>query len=148
MPPAIHAGGLRLHCKAPIVSKLVLDGTIEPKAYHQNEVFEAATIFARTEGFVLAPESSHAIKGVIDAARECKQTGEKKVILFNASGHGLFDLVAYDQYYNGTLIDYEYPSELVEECLARLPVVNDNGTDAKNPAEPVKASRSRRPVAA
>jgi len=123
MPPAIHAGGLRLHCKAPIVSKLALNGTIEPRAYHQNEVFEAATTFARTEGFVVAPETAHAVKGVIDEALKFKNTKEKKVILFNASGHGHFDLAAYESYFDGTLVDYEYPFELVQECLCRLPKV-------------------------
>jgi tryptophan synthase beta chain len=124
MPPAIHAGGLRLHCDSPIVSKLVLDNTIRPVAYHQNEVFEAATLFARTEGFVVAPETAHAVKGMVDEALRCRETGEEKTILFNASGHGLFDLAAYDNYNDGDLLDYEFPADLVKECIACLPKVD------------------------
>jgi len=107
IPPAIHSGGLRYHGAAPLLSKLVKEGYIEARAYHQNEIFHAAKLFAETEGIVVAPESAHGIKGVIDEALMCKDSGEEKVILFNNSGHGHFDLAAYDAYLNGKLIDYE-----------------------------------------
>ena len=123
VPPPIHAGGLRYHGDAPLLCKLTHDGYMEAAAYHQNEVFEAALLFARTEGFVVAPETSHAIKGVIDEALRCKKTGEEKVILFNNSGHGHFDLAAYDAYLRGKLIDYEYSEELVKEAIAKVPRV-------------------------
>jgi tryptophan synthase beta chain len=90
-------------------------------AYHQNEVFEAASLFARTEGFVLAPETAHCVKATIDEAKRCKETGEEKIIFFANSGHGYFDLAAYDAYHNGKLIDYEYPAELVKQSLDNLP---------------------------
>ncbi len=103
MPPAIHAGGLRYHGMAPIVSKLFKDRFIEAQAYDQTEVFEAGVLFARTEGIVPAPESSHAIKSAIEEAKKAKDEGTKKVILFNLSGHGLLDLGAYDAYFAGKL---------------------------------------------
>ena len=103
MPPAIHAGGLRYHGMAPIISRLYLDKLIEARAYDQNEVFEAAVLFARSEGIIPAPESSHAIKAAIDEAKQAKVEGKKKVILFNLSGHGHFDMSAYDAYFAGTL---------------------------------------------
>ena len=105
VPPPIHAGGLRYHGDAPLVCKLYDLGYIEAVAYKQTEVFEAALTFARTEGIVPAPESSHAIKAAIDEALKCKETGEEKVILFNLSGHGYFDLSAYDKYLRGELED-------------------------------------------
>jgi tryptophan synthase beta chain len=92
-------------------------------AYHQNGVFEAATLFGRTEGIVVAPETAHPVKLVIDEARKCKKTGEEKTILFNCSGHGHFDMGAYDAYYDKKLIDYEYPAELVKQALANLPKI-------------------------
>ncbi|MEM0226983.1 MAG: hypothetical protein QXF46_08935, partial [Thermofilaceae archaeon] len=92
----------------------------ESVAYNQVEVFKAAEIFARAEGFVPAPESAHAVKAVIDLALEAKRTGERKVILFNLSGHGLLDLKAYDEYLSGTLKPYEYPKEEVEKSIQRL----------------------------
>lgn len=103
MPPAIHAGGLRYHGMAPIISRLYLDGLIEAQAYHQTEVFEAAVMFARCEGIIPAPESSHAIKAVLEEAASAKREGTKKIILFNLSGHGHFDMGAYDAYFAGTL---------------------------------------------
>ncbi len=103
VPPPIHAGGLRYHGDAPLVCKLYDLGYIKAVAYDQKEIFEAALTFARTEGIVPAPESSHAIKKVIDEAKKCKETGEEKVILFNLSGHGYFDLSAYDRYLKGEL---------------------------------------------
>lgn len=123
VPPPIHSGGLRYHGDAPLLCKLTHEGYIEAAAYHQNEVFKAATIFAHAEGFVVAPETAHAVKGVIDEALRCKETGEEKVILFNNSGHGHFDLAAYDAYLRDKLIDYEYPEESVKEALAKLPKV-------------------------
>ncbi len=123
VPPAIHAGGLRYHGAAPLVSRLVRDGVIRATSYHQNEVFAAAVLFARTEGIIVAPEAAHAVKAVVDEALRCRETGEEKVILFNNSGHGNFDLSSYDAYFAGKLVDYEYPAELIKEALGRLPVV-------------------------
>jgi tryptophan synthase beta chain len=123
VPPSIHAGGLRYHGDSPIVSRLVHDGVMRGISYHQSEVFDAAQTFARTEGIIVAPETSHAVKGAIDEALKCKKTGEKKTILFNCSGHGNFDMSAYDAYYAGTLVDYEYPDEMIKQSLARIPKV-------------------------
>lgn len=111
IPPAIHAGGLRYHGMAPIISLLYDAGLIEAQAYHQNAVFEAAVLFARTEGFVVAPETAHAVKAVIEEAKKCAEIGEEKVILFNCSGHGFLDLGAYDQYLSGKLPDVNHKSE-------------------------------------
>lgn len=123
VPPGIHAGGLRYHGDSPILCQLVDRGVISARAYHQRPVFEAALTFARTEGTVPAPETAHAIKAVIDEALRCRETGEEKVILFNFSGHGHFDLTAYDKYLAGELEDYEYPEELIKEALKDLPEV-------------------------
>ncbi|MGQ9787700.1 MAG: TrpB-like pyridoxal phosphate-dependent enzyme [Candidatus Hadarchaeaceae archaeon] len=123
VPPPIHAGGLRYHGDAPLLCKLTHEGYMEAAAYHQTEVFQAAKLFAETEGFVPAPETSHAIKGVIDEALRCRETKEEKVILFNNSGHGHFDLAAYDAFLRGKLVDYDYPEELVKESIARIPNV-------------------------
>jgi len=123
VPPAIHAGGLRYHGDAPLLSKLTKDRYMEAVAYHQNEVFEAAALFARTEGIIVAPESAHAVKAAIDFARMCKHKKEKKIIVFANSGHGHFDLTAYDAYNHGTLNDFEYPKEQVEKSMKELPVV-------------------------
>ena len=103
MPSPIHAGGLRYHGASPIVSLLLKEKIIEAKAYDQLPVFEAAVMFAKNQGIVPAPESAHAIKAVIDEALECKKTGEAKTILFNLSGHGLFDMSAYDNYLSGNI---------------------------------------------
>ncbi|HET6952057.1 MAG TPA: TrpB-like pyridoxal phosphate-dependent enzyme [Acidimicrobiales bacterium] len=105
MPPSIHAGGLRYHGDSPIVSALVRSGRMEAVAAPQSKVFEAAVLFARTEGKVAAPETAHAIRATIDEALAAKETGEEKVILFNYSGHGFLDLSAYDAYNHGTLVD-------------------------------------------
>ncbi len=105
VPPAIHAGGLRYHGDSPIVSQLYADKIINAIAYHQTEVFDASVTFARSEGIVPAPESAHAIKCVIDKALECKRKGESKTILFNLSGHGHFDMGAYDSYFSGSMKD-------------------------------------------
>lgn len=123
IPPPIHAGGLRYHGDAPSMCKLVKEGVMEAVAYHQNEVFKAALTFAKAEGFLLAPETAHCVKATIDEALRCKRTGEEKVIFFANSGHGHFDLGAYDAYLRGKLIDYEYSPELVKEALAKVPKV-------------------------
>ncbi|HIC88660.1 MAG TPA: TrpB-like pyridoxal phosphate-dependent enzyme [Anaerolineae bacterium] len=123
VPPGIHAGGLRYHGMAPLICALVETGDIEPVAYHQNPVFAAAVQFARAEGFVPAPETAHAVKAAIDEALAAKEAGEERVILFNFSGHGHFDMAAYDQYFAGELEDYEYPEEKVKEALQHLPEV-------------------------
>jgi tryptophan synthase beta chain len=123
VPPSIHAGGLRYHGDSPIVSKLVHDGVMRAVSYHQSEVFDAAQTFSRTEGIIVAPETSHAVKAAIDCALKCRETGEAKTILFNCSGHGNFDMSAYDAYYAGQLVDYEYPDKLIKESLGRLPKV-------------------------
>ena len=120
IPPAIHAGGLRYHGMAPILSLLHKEGVIRAKSYHQNDIFEAGIIFAKTEGILPAPETNHAIKAAIDEALKCKETGEEKTILFNLSGHGFFDLSSYDKYLKGELINYEYPEEKIKEALAEL----------------------------
>lgn len=123
VPPAIHAGGLRYHGDAPTMCLLVKEGIMEARAYHQNSVFEAALQFARTEGYVPAPETAHAVKAAIDEALKCKETGEAKTILLNFSGHGHFDLLAYDHYLNGKLEDYEYPAEMIKRALTNLPEI-------------------------
>jgi len=120
MPPGIHAGGLRYHGESPLVSQLCKDGLIEARAYGQEGVFEAALTFARTEGILPAPETAHAIKGAIDVALECKEAKEEKTILFNFSGHGHFDLTAYDDYLAGKIKDIEYPQELIDESIASI----------------------------
>jgi tryptophan synthase beta chain len=106
-PPPIHAGGLRYHGKAPSLSFLIKKGYMTSVAYGQTETFEAARILAQTEGMITAPESAHCVKYAIDEALKCKKTGEKKIIAFNNSGHGLLDLQAYDSFLNGKLEDYE-----------------------------------------
>ena len=121
MPPSIHAGGLRYHGMAPLISQLHRAGHIEAVAHVQSRVFEAAIQFARAEGIVPAPESSHAIRTAIDEALEAKADGEQRVILFNLSGHGFLDLGAYEQYLAGDLEDYEYPANRIEEALAGIP---------------------------
>ncbi len=123
VPPPVHAGGLRYHGMAPIICHLHKLGFVEARAEHQVPVFKAAVQFARTEGIIPAPEPSHAIKAVIDEALKCKESGEKKNILLALSGHGHFDLGAYDEYLSGKLKDYEYPKEMVEKALADLPKV-------------------------
>jgi tryptophan synthase beta chain len=123
IPPRLHAGGLRYHGMAPLVSLLAKKGIVEAVSYNQNPVFEAAILFAKTEGIIPAPETAHAIKAVIDEAIKCRETGEEKCIVFNFSGHGHFDLSAYEAYLSGKLVDYEYPEEKILESLKELPVV-------------------------
>jgi len=123
IPPKIHAGGLRYHGMAPSICALYDAGHIEAVAVHQKATFDAAIQFARAEGIVPAPESAHAIRGAIDEALDAKEKGEKRVILFNLSGHGNFDMGAYESYLSGKLDDYEYPAEAVQEAMKNLPDV-------------------------
>jgi tryptophan synthase beta chain len=123
MPPGIHAGGLRYHAMAPMLCQLYDEGYIEAKAYPQLPCFEAATLFAKTEGIIPAPESSHAIRAAIDEALQAKEEGRGRTILFNLSGHGLLDLQAYDDYLAGKLADDHYPVEKVREAMKALPEI-------------------------
>jgi tryptophan synthase beta chain len=123
VPAPIHAGGLRYHGMAPLVSHLKELGSIEATSVHQVACFEAGVQFARAEGILPAPEPTHAIKVAIDEALAAKEAGEARVILFNLCGHGHFDLSAYERYLAGSLEDYEYPVDKVQEALASLPVV-------------------------
>ena len=123
VPPGIHAGGLRYHGMSPSVSALVHNGDIEARAVHQLETFEAALQFIRSEGIIPAPETAHAIRAAIDEALVCKESGEKKVIAFNLSGHGHFDMAAYDDYMQGKLHDYPYPDAAVAAAMSDLPQV-------------------------
>src|SRR6058998_4198777 len=107
LSPPIHSGGLRYHGKAPSLCYLIDRKVVRSVAYHQNEVFQAATTFARAEGMIPAPETAHVIKYVMDEAENCKKTGERKVIVFNNCGHGLLDLKAYEDFLAGKLVDYE-----------------------------------------
>jgi tryptophan synthase beta chain len=116
MPPPMHAGGLRYHGMAPTVSQLVVEGLFEPKSYGQVETFEAGLLLARTEGVIPAPETNHALACVVDLARQAKEEGKEKVILFNWSGHGLIDLGSYERFLAGELKDYEYPAKDIEEA--------------------------------
>lgn len=121
VPPGIHAGGLRYHGESPIISQLCKEGLIEATALHQTDIFKGAVQFARAEGILPAPESAHAIQAAIDEALKCREKGEKKTILFNLSGHGHFDLSAYEDYNKGKLEDVEYTREMLDEGLACLP---------------------------
>jgi tryptophan synthase beta chain len=123
VPPGIHAGGLRYHGMAPLISALANAGYIQAVAYHQKDVFAAAVQFARSEGIVPAPETAHAVRAAVDEALRCKESGERKVILFNFSGHGHFDLAAYDAYLGGELVDLEYSEAALQQSLASLPRV-------------------------
>jgi len=123
IPPPIHAGGLRYHGMAPIICHLHKLGLIEAQAAHQTGIFEAGVKFARTEGIITGPEPCHNLKVAIDEALKCKESGESKTILIAHSGHGHFDLAAYDAYLSGKLEDYAYPEEKVKEALESLPKV-------------------------
>jgi tryptophan synthase beta chain len=123
LPPGIHAGGLRYHGMSPLISQLHSEGIIEAQAYYQNAVFEAAVLFARSEGIIPAPEAGHAVRAAIDEALQAKEAGEERTILFNLSGHGYFDMAAYDSYFAGKLQDYAYPQEAVAAAQQRLPQV-------------------------
>ena len=119
IPPGIHAGGLRYHGMAPIVSAMVRDNIVEPIRLQQLECFKAGVLFAQTEGIIPAPETCHAIRGaIIEATREPE---EPKTILFNFSGHGLIDMASYDKYFAGELVDFDYPAEQIAESMAKLP---------------------------
>jgi tryptophan synthase beta chain len=115
--PSIHAGGLRYHGMAPMVSKCVKDGLVEARAVNQLECYAAAVQFARTEGIIMAPESSHAAAMAVREALKAKEEGKEKVIVFNLSGHGLMDLVGYEKYFDGVLHDYELPPEALARSL-------------------------------
>jgi tryptophan synthase beta chain len=123
IPPPVHAGGLRYHGMAPIICHLLNIKLVEAVAIHQLETFESGITFARKEGIIAAPETDHAIRVTILEALKCKETGEKKTILFNLSGHGHFDMSAYEAYLAGKLQDYEYPQEKIEDALKDLPKV-------------------------
>lgn len=123
VPEPIHAGGLRYHGMAPLVSHLYANGAVEAEAIGQLECFTAAVLFARTEGIIPAPEPTHALASTIREANRCKETGEAKVILTALCGHGHFDMAAYDAFLTGRLEDYDYPEEKVREALARIPAV-------------------------
>ena len=120
-PANIHAGGLRYHGAGMILSQLIKDGFMYGVDIPQLESFEAGILFSRTEGIIPAPESSHAIAATIREALKCKETGEKKVILFNLSGHGLIDMTAYDQFINGDLRNYELTDQDLAKSMANLP---------------------------
>jgi tryptophan synthase beta chain len=124
MPAGIHAGGLRYHGMAPLVSALYDAGYVEAVAVGQIGTFDAAVQFTKTEGIIPAPESAHAIRVAIDEALDAKKKGEKRIILFNLSGHGHFDMTAYQSYLNGDLVDYEYPTHAIQEAMKDLPQVD------------------------
>ncbi|MBI2572094.1 MAG: TrpB-like pyridoxal phosphate-dependent enzyme [Candidatus Schekmanbacteria bacterium] len=123
VPPGFHAGGLRYHGMAPLVSHLVELGVVNPRAYHQTACFEAGVTFARCEGILPAPEANHAVRGAIDEAIRCREEGVSRAILFNLCGHGHFDMTAYDEYLAGKLEDRDYDPALLESSLQQLPVV-------------------------
>ncbi len=123
VPPPVHAGGLRYHGMAPIICHLYKLGLIEARAEHQTAVFEAGVQFARTEGIITGPEPCHDLRVAIDEALKCRESGQSKTILIAHSGHGHFDLAAYDEYLSGRMQDYAYPEEKVKEALKHLPEV-------------------------
>jgi len=123
MPPGIHAGGLRYHGDSPLLSQLVHDGIVEARAYGQSAVFQSAMFFARSEGIVPAPESSHAIHGAVEEALAAREAGEARTIFFNLSGHGLLDLPSYDAFLEGKLVDYPLPEEDLKKALEKLPQI-------------------------
>lgn len=123
VPPGIHAGGLRYHGDSALVSQLCKEGLIDALAVQQTDTFKAGVLFAQTEGIIPAPESNHAIAAVIDEAKRCAESGEPKTLLFNLSGHGHFDMSAYDRFFSNELVDYEYPDEAIQSSLAHLPKV-------------------------
>ena len=123
IPPGFYAGGLRYHGMAPLVSHAKELGLVEAAAYHQTPCFEAAVTFARSEGIIPAPESSHAVKGALEEAMRCKREGKSETILFNLSGHGHFDMAAYTEYFSGKLEDKNYDEQKLSDALAMLPQV-------------------------
>ena len=153
-PAPIHAGGLRYHGMAPLICHLNDLGVIEAQAVPQVPVFEAAQLFARTEGIVPAPEPAHAVRVAIDEALRCKEAGESKVIAFNLCGHGHFDLQAYRSFQDGQLVNYEYPQSASPRRWRSHPRSADRGVDTSsgrrdrggflNELAPVSASRQSR----
>ncbi len=123
VPNPIHAGGLRYHGMAPLISAMADAGLIEARAYNQTECFEAAVLFASTEGIIPAPEPSHAVKAAIDEALMCKETGEEKSILFHLCGHGHLDMSAYDNYFSGNMVDYALPEEEIAAAMESVPQI-------------------------
>ncbi len=123
IPPGIHAGGLRYHGDSPLVSQLVSSGLAEARAYSQTAVFKSGVLFARCEGVLPAPESAHAVHAAVEEALAAKEAGERRVILFNLSGHGLLDLPSYDAFLEGKLVDYPLPEDELAKSLAALPVL-------------------------
>jgi tryptophan synthase beta chain len=123
IPAPVHAGGLRYHGMAPSICALLEQGYAESRAYHQNACFDAAVHFARHEGFIVAPETAHAVRAAYDEALACKESGEAKTILFGNSGHGHFDLSAYDAYFREDLPDYSLEDERIQQALEELPQI-------------------------
>ena len=123
IPAPVHAGGLRYHGMAPSICALLEQGEAEARAYHQNVCFDAALSFAQSEGIIVAPETAHAVRATYDEAMACKEAGDSKVILFNASGHGHFDLAAYDAYLRKDLPDFELEEARIQAALEELPVI-------------------------
>lgn len=120
VPPPIHAGGLRYHGIAPLISQSIVEGLVTPRAVHQIECYESALLFARTEGIIVAPETAHAVAATIQEARKAKAEGKEKTILFNLSGHGIMDLAGYDKYFTGQLQDYELPDAEVRKAMSAI----------------------------
>ncbi len=120
IPPPIHAGGLRYHGIAPLISQTVVEGLVDPLAIHQLECYDAAVTFARSEGIIVAPETSHAVAAAIREANKAKEEGKEKVIIFNMSGHGLMDLTGYEKFFGGELTDYALPEEEMKKSLAAI----------------------------
>ena len=125
IPPGFHAGGLRYHGMAPLVSHIKELGLIEAKAYQQTAVFDAGVQFARVEGILPAPEANHAVKGAVDEAIRCREEGKSRAILFNLCGHGHFDMQAYMDYFAGKLEDRDYDESELAMALAGLPSVKE-----------------------
>ncbi|HEC13846.1 MAG TPA: TrpB-like pyridoxal phosphate-dependent enzyme [Acidiferrobacteraceae bacterium] len=126
MPPGIHAGGLRYHGDSALVSQLYNEGLIDAIAVPQIATFEAGVMFSKAEGIIPAPESNHAIRACIDEALACKKSGEVKTLLFNLSGHGHFDMAAYDRYFSGELEDFDYPEEAIRKSMQNIPKVAES----------------------
>ncbi|MFQ6126763.1 MAG: TrpB-like pyridoxal phosphate-dependent enzyme [Candidatus Heimdallarchaeota archaeon] len=123
VPPPIHAGGLRYHGDSPTLCNLIYNGVVEAEAYPQTKAYKAASLFAKTEGILPAPETAHAICAVIEAAKHCKKTGVERVLAFNYSGHGLLDMAGYQQFFNNELKDYAMPQSEIEKYLSDVPII-------------------------
>lgn len=120
VPPPIHAGGLRYHGIAPLISQSIVEGLVTPRAVHQIECYESAVLFARTEGIIVAPETAHAVAVAVQEAKKAKQEGKERTILFNLSGHGIMDLSGYDKYFSGQLQDFELPDADVKRAMSAI----------------------------